>query len=100
MARTIKTVNSVEFDTMVGGEHVTIAFTRTTKMALENYGADADGNRGVLMWMVDSDEASDIRVTNENGEEIEPNSEEVDAAIEVYMENHEAEANFGIRREL
>jgi hypothetical protein len=50
------------FDTQLDGCDVNIEFTRTTTYSRENYGADADGNRGVMMTMLDEDRADEIEI--------------------------------------
>jgi hypothetical protein len=96
----------VEFDTELAlGDganlDVCIGFMRTTVWDRENYGADADGNRGMMMDFVDSDEYTCITVSwhitdtemvsfpavNLPGT---VTIEAVNAAIEAYMESHEA----------
>jgi hypothetical protein len=84
-----------------GGRDVTVEFVRTLEWHRENYGADADGNRGVMTSMVDSDEAS--RVTVDFGDGVlvplaeigDADRAAVDAAIGRYLEDYEFEANEG-----
>jgi hypothetical protein len=57
----------VEFDTELALDDdtnldVCIGFMRTTIWGRENYGADADGNRGMMMDIVDSDDYTCITV--------------------------------------
>lgn len=49
-------------DCVVDGRDVCIEFTRHVEAHREMYGADADGNRGMLMTMVDDDRADNVTV--------------------------------------
>lgn len=48
--------------TMQDGSMVCINFDRVTEGHRENYGADADGRRGMMMPMIDRDDAENVRV--------------------------------------
>lgn len=57
-----KTDEEIEVDT-ANGETYEVMFHRETSSYVDhNYGADADGNRGVSATFIDSDTVSDIRV--------------------------------------
>jgi len=88
----------IGFDTVVLGTEVCIEFTRVTEGHRENYGADADGNRGMMVGMIDSDDAEDIVVTMPSGTE-RPFETLPDAAqravrreVDRYLEENEPEA--------
>lgn len=51
----------VEFDATIDEKDVTISFLRTIETHRENYGADADGNRGMMTSMIDVDAATDVK---------------------------------------
>lgn len=57
----------IEFDAIYAGHDVTVGFTRTIKGHTERYGADADGNRGVLTYMIDEDAYTEVTVEYEDG---------------------------------
>jgi hypothetical protein len=96
----------VEFDTELAlGDgtnlDVCIGFMRTTVFGRDLYGADADGNRGMWVDTIDEDEYSCITVSwhISDTEMVSfpavnlPGTvtiEGVNAAIEAYMESHEA----------
>lgn len=88
---------SVEVDietTLAIGMDVRINFTRTTKVGRENYGADADGNRGMMMDMIDDDEWSNVKVFFDEdtlGVLLADTSAkaEIEKIIEDWMEAHE-----------
>ena len=77
----------------------TVSFTRTTTFAIDNnYGADADGNRGSRAVFIDEDTAEDIHLLV--GESLEPLSKQsvhlqeiVQGLVETWMANNEAEMN-------
>lgn len=96
----MKFTNAVEFDTTIDGVDICISFVRTTVVGYENYGADADGNRGVWTLMVDSDEFSEVKVDFGGPPMMIPLDVlqlptaqrcAVEAAIQTYMEEHDAE---------
>jgi hypothetical protein len=68
MAKSNKHSERVEFGTVLTGTNdeepidVCIGFTRTTAWGYENYGADADGNRGVWMNIIDEDSYAQVAV--------------------------------------
>lgn len=89
----------VDFDATVAETDVHISFMRTTKWGWENYGADADGRRGMMMQMIDADDYTCIiveyHVTDAKTKQFPGDGlpegvtiEAVYAAIETYMEEH------------
>jgi hypothetical protein len=54
--------SDVSFETTLLNREVCIEFTRTTTVGWENYGADADGNRGMMMLMVDEDVYENVSI--------------------------------------
>jgi hypothetical protein len=52
------------FDATVLDQLVNIEFNRVIEWHRENYGADADGNRGVMTTFIDNDYATDICITH------------------------------------
>lgn len=75
-----------EFDTVINGQDVCIGFTRTTVYGRENYGADADGRRGMMIDTIDEDEYTDIICGD-----LDPTDPAVTDVIEEYMETHPPE---------
>ena len=53
---------SVGHDCTVDGQYVSVEFTRSTQWSRDRYGEDADGNRGMNIVTIDSDEAHGIEV--------------------------------------
>lgn len=51
------------FDTTLDSQDICIEFDRVTSFGHENYGADADGNRGMWIDTIDDDYAARIIVT-------------------------------------
>lgn len=100
--RTHKEKANESFDfTFADGREATVEFVRTIEWHRELYGSDADGNRGMMMNMLDSDEATSVTVDFGDrkliplGELEERDREAVDAAIERHLEKHEFEADEG-----
>jgi hypothetical protein len=98
----MKNETRVEFDAVINGVDVCISFTRTSVFGRENYGADADGNRGMMINTIDADEYTQVSVEweDEHGRERTFPMDEfpsafgimaVNSAIETYMEAHEPE---------
>ena len=101
----MKSQQIIEFDaslvtaTNKDGNDVCIRFERTTTCSYENYGADADGNRGQLRLTLDNDEFDDVHVMYYDGTNVlhklsdlsAEEQEEVTRLIEEYMEMHDAE---------
>lgn len=86
------------FDTTLRDRDICIEFQRTTKFSYENYGADADGNRGVMMLLLDDDFYSDVVVIyydDDTATRIAPSAlsnldaMEVDRLIAEWMDAHE-----------
>lgn len=97
----MKQSTRVGFDATINGFDISIEFTRTTAWSWENYGADADGNRGMMMQSIDSDDATDITAELASGEPLylDPPasgsgaiSQGVHDAVEAYMDAHDPEA--------
>jgi hypothetical protein len=95
-----KQITSVGFDTVIGMRDVDVEFTRTTVWGRENYGADADGNRGRMIDTIDEDSYDKILVSWED--ETEHNNIPLDElspamrdaviiAVEEYVEKNQPE---------
>lgn len=86
------------------GREACVEFMRTTTWGMENYGADADGRRGMMIVTIDDDRAEDIYVTwygdgPDGGRPATPFAAldgmtqlMVTAAVEDYLASHEATA--------
>lgn len=101
----MKQITTVSFDTTINGVAVFIAFTRTTVFGRENYGADADGNRGMMIDTIDVDDHSNILVSWEDDDNAHNDiplvvcaamkkawsSDTIVETVENYMESHPPE---------
>ena len=97
----MKTIKTIEFDATLDGHDVLITFERTSTWSYENYGADADGNRGMMMLTLDVDDYADITVTPyaDDGSVVttshtglpEVQRVAVEALVEAWMQAHEPE---------
>ena len=54
----------VDTDLQIGGTDYSVTFTRVSKLSIENWGADADGNRGIRRTSIDEDYADNVRVND------------------------------------
>lgn len=91
----MKHTEHIEFDTVINGLEICIGFTRTIVWGRENYGAAADGNRGMIVDMVDADEYTEVVVTSGEltiGIAQFIKRDKAIAAIEAYLESHPPEA--------
>ena len=84
------------FEAMLGDDYVDIRFYRETNWNRDkDYGADADGNRGVdTGWYVEEDIPSFVRVYGEDKQPVslgEIEAKAVDALIDTYMRENEPE---------
>lgn len=97
MMTMMKNTVAESFDTVLKGLEVCIEFERTTTYERDlHYGADADGNRGISMLLVDDDVAEDIKVTIEDTDiqapflSLTPELQiDVQQAVDDYMEKHD-----------
>lgn len=102
MSKTHEQVEEVSFDATVGGKDVTITFDRHTTWGRDaHYGADADGNRGIDVIMLDDDFAQNVRVDIGDGtDRLVGSSTLVTKALEteildlvdLYLASHDPEA--------
>ena len=69
-----------------------VTLNRVTKIVKENYGADADGNRGQVMTFVDEDYAENIYVDDVPIKELLPDLQlKIEAAVDTWVETNDVE---------
>lgn len=94
------------FDATIGGIDVCIEFDRVTSFDTDpNYGADADGNRGMSMTSIDEDAAENIVVSWDDDKDTydnvpvadlpEARRTDVQALVDAYLEKNDPEVPEG-----
>ena len=69
-----------------------VSFNRVSKIVKENYGADADGNRGQTLTFVDEDYAENIYVDDVPINELPTDLQlKIEDAVETWVETNDVE---------
>lgn len=82
--------NTVEIELEIDGEFYEVTFERETTFSIDSdYGADADGRRGVRMEFVEDDNESDVMIAGKPLEEYpQVFQQKADAAIHKWMDEN------------
>ena len=79
-------------DIEIGDDYYDVTFNRVTKYHTENYGSDADGNRGVLTTFIDEDYAEDIYANDKPIKELAPDlQKKIEDALERWIDKNDPE---------
>ena len=82
----------MQADIEIGDDYYDVTFNRVTTYHTENYGADADGNRGVLTTFIDDDYAEDIFANDKPIEDLAPDlRKKIEEALERWIDKNEPE---------
>jgi hypothetical protein len=94
--RTRTSKRESEMDLTIDGRDYTVTFAWTVTGWRENYGSDADGNRGVMTDMRETDLSPAIVVTDDDGVLVilaPAAMEQVRATLEAYIDSDDAYAD-------
>lgn len=83
--------DSVKIVLEIDGEDHDVSFERTSEIETDSdYGADADGRRGVSVDFIESDKVSDVVIDGKNLEDYsEDFQKKANASIEEWLEDNE-----------
>lgn len=88
-----KSSDETEIEVEIGDEVYKVSFIRETTFSYDSdYGADADGRRGVGTWFVDDDDAKEVFVNDKKLSEYdEAFQKEINSAIQSWMDENNAD---------
>jgi hypothetical protein len=92
MSRTSTHEKETETDIIIEDICYDVTFNRVIKYYRENYGTDADGNRGEMRTFIDEDYAEDIEVDGVPIKQLLPELQsKIEAELEKWLEDNEPE---------